>query len=40
MTYMQQILAGMTELNERLQTLKPEQRKLSDKLRQHTRNLQ
>ena len=37
MTDMQQILAGMNELNERVQNA--EQRKLSDKLRQHSKNL-
>ena len=39
MTDMQQILAGMNELNERAQTPKLEQRKLTDTLRQHSRNL-
>ena len=39
MTDMQQILACMNELNERAHKVpKPEQPKLSDKLRRHSRN--
>ena len=39
MTDMQQILAGMNDLNERAQNATSEQLKLSDKLRRHSSKL-